>query len=194
MRDCPNVEMRERLPELLHGRLPGDVDASVRQHVAGCPDCAAELELLRRVRDGWTAPTVDIERIVAAIPPYAPAVQGAVTRARKAGSPPWLKIAAAIVLVAGLAGLWTMLRRASGPDVEPNIATRGVESGAPRVAPPVRSVAQTSVTQLSVGEPLSDLSDSDLRALAETVADLDAVPSTDVESLDPSFIDIEGDS
>jgi len=184
--------MRERLPELLHGSLPADVSASVRQHVAGCPDCAAELDLLRQVREGWTAPAVDVERIVAAIPPFS--ARGRGPRAWSATQPTWLRIAAVIVLVAGAAALWATVRRAPVPVVEPTIATRVADSGARPVAPVVRSVARTSVTQLSVGEPLSDLTDSDLRALAETVDDLDAVPTTDVESLEPSLIDIEGDS
>jgi len=47
MTDCPNVEMRDRLPDLLHERLDPSTRAAVLAHVADCQDCDAELTLLR---------------------------------------------------------------------------------------------------------------------------------------------------
>src|SRR5690348_5100672 len=50
MTDCPNAEMRDRLPDLLHERLEASVRAAVMAHVEGCDDCRAEMVLLRESR------------------------------------------------------------------------------------------------------------------------------------------------
>ena len=47
MTDCPNAEMRDRLPDLLHERLETSVRAAVMAHVDECDDCRAEIALLR---------------------------------------------------------------------------------------------------------------------------------------------------
>ena len=36
MRDCPNAEMRDALPDLMHGTLPPDKREVVRAHLDGC--------------------------------------------------------------------------------------------------------------------------------------------------------------
>jgi hypothetical protein len=51
MTDCPNVDVRERLPDLLQGALGPGLRAAVLAHVAQCADCAAELDVLRRARE-----------------------------------------------------------------------------------------------------------------------------------------------
>ena len=38
MTDCPNAEMRDRLPDLLHERLETSVRAAVMAHVDQCDD------------------------------------------------------------------------------------------------------------------------------------------------------------
>src|SRR5262245_6555376 len=70
MNDCVNAEMRDRLPELLHDRLPANVRAELVAHVAACADCREELELLRALRSvlGGPAPRVDVASIVSALP------------------------------------------------------------------------------------------------------------------------------
>lgn len=195
MRDCPNLTMREQLPELLHGRLTADARAAVEQHVAGCAECAAELELLREIRATAVAPYVDVARIAAAVPPYAAHVS-IVTRGISTRS--WLRVAAAVVLVAGAATLWKVARRVHTPVPPAPVATVDVDSGARPVSPQVTPLAPAApvarVAQLSLGEPLSDLSDGDLRALAESVGTLDVALSADVESAEPILIDPEGDS
>ncbi|PYP60840.1 MAG: hypothetical protein DMD26_18920, partial [Gemmatimonadetes bacterium] len=50
MTDCPNAEMRDRLPDLLHERLDASARAVVMAHVADCDDCRAELVVLREAR------------------------------------------------------------------------------------------------------------------------------------------------
>ena len=55
MRDCPNVEVRDLLPELLHERLGESDRERVLAHVESCVDCADELSLLRAVAATSTA-------------------------------------------------------------------------------------------------------------------------------------------
>lgn len=71
MTDCPNVEMRELLPELLHDALPAAERGRVEAHLATCEMCAAELAVLREARRAMArvrVPAIDTARIVAALP------------------------------------------------------------------------------------------------------------------------------
>lgn len=71
MTDCPNVEMRELLPELLHDALPVAERGRLEAHLAGCALCTAELALLREARQAMArvrVPAIDTARIVAALP------------------------------------------------------------------------------------------------------------------------------
>src|SRR5215831_11581208 len=70
MSDCPNAEIRDLLPDLLHDRLDARTRARVVAHVDGCEDCRSELELLRSMRNALDhdTPRVDVTRIVAALP------------------------------------------------------------------------------------------------------------------------------
>ncbi len=70
MSDCLNVEMRDLLPDLAAERLSGAERTRVASHVAGCPACAAELELLSAARRVMSrgAPAIDVARVVAALP------------------------------------------------------------------------------------------------------------------------------
>jgi anti-sigma factor RsiW len=160
MRDCPNAEMRDLLPDLLHGR--GDVGrlAEARAHVATCDACRAELELLRALRSATVVEaSTDVGRIAAAIPSYR---QASLWRA--AGRSRLLQAAAAILVLVGGA---TVVREST------------------RVAPPdsVTTASSTlaSGTELPVGEALADVSDSDLRELLDELQELDAVMSEETE-------------
>lgn len=71
MTDCPNVEMRELLPELLHDALPAAERGRLEAHLAGCTLCTAELAMLREARHAMArvrVPAIDTARIVAALP------------------------------------------------------------------------------------------------------------------------------
>src|SRR5215467_3442013 len=70
MSDCPNAEVRDLLPDLLHDRLDAHTRARVVAHVDGCADCRSELELLRSLRGSLdrATPRVDVNRIVAVLP------------------------------------------------------------------------------------------------------------------------------
>ena len=71
MTDCTNGEMRDLLPDLLHGRLEAAERAEVESHLRSCEDCREELELLRNMRSALRrAPAVDVDSVVAGITPY----------------------------------------------------------------------------------------------------------------------------
>src|SRR5690606_29369472 len=135
MTECGIVEIRERLPDLLHGSL-GAADAErIRAHLATCDDCRAELALLESAREYFVAssPEPDIGRIVAALPrPLAtkPALHdslmrrtvapGAAVTRRRLSLPPsvngrgtgWLRrtsvgVALAAALLLAAVGLWS---------------------------------------------------------------------------------------
>src|SRR5687768_5247235 len=115
MNECMSAEMRDVLPDVVHGRLDAVKLAEVEAHVASCGSCAAELDLLRAVVASMpVVPAMDVQRIVAALPVAAkqglllhrgnaePASESpeAVGRSRSVWSNPFLRVAAAVVVVA----------------------------------------------------------------------------------------------
>lgn len=154
MRECDNDAMRDRLPDLLQDARAGDASlAAVRAHVDVCDACGAELALLSAVRDAAAAPAVNVARIAGGIPPYQPAV-------RRWAPRPALRVAAAVLLVAGLG----------------SVMTRG-----PGLPEPDTTIARATVApELPLGVPLGELSDAELRRLLSEMGDMEAV--TPVES------------
>ena len=68
MNDCVREELRDALPDLIHGHLDAARTAEVEAHVAGCAECAAELDLLRTaLASAPSAPMMNIELIAAAL-------------------------------------------------------------------------------------------------------------------------------
>lgn len=131
MTDCPNAEIRDLLPDLVHGTLGGAERARVESHVATCADCASELALLRAARRALSTgvPAVNVERIASALPSPPRAVsttpgvvsietarrereQVAAARPRFAG---WRR-AAAVILVAAGATTVAVMRSDRGRD------------------------------------------------------------------------------
>ena len=111
--------MRDRLPDLLNERLDAGERAEVARHVASCPDCAAELELLRSMRSALApAPRVDVARIAAAVAAArgaaaaVPNVRPLATRASAADHrrTAW-RIAAAFVVAALGVSVWAVTHR-----------------------------------------------------------------------------------
>src|SRR6266508_4285690 len=115
MIDCVSTEMRDALPDVIHGGLDPAKLAEVEAHVASCAQCAAELELLKAVvASRPAAPPIDVQRIVAALPVAAKqglllhrgnaepasAARPAVMRPKSIWTHPALRIAAAAAVVA----------------------------------------------------------------------------------------------
>lgn len=187
MRDCADVTMRERLPDLIQDRLPVALRAEVHAHLNTCADCRAELTILQRVRATAVAPPVDTARIVAALPSYRAAAPW-----RRMARSPVLRVAAAIVLVAGGA----LLSTDSRPGVEPPIVSPPWAAAVPnsqqsptdtaRNAAEPRSPVQEAAAELAVGEMFDDLTDSELRTLLEALGTLQAVIPIETEVVAPA--------
>lgn len=154
MTECGNAEMRDRLPELLDDVGATADRASVRAHVESCGHCRAELALLSAARSAIPVPYVDASRIAGAIPPYQP------SRWRRAGGSPAFRIAAGLLLVAGLGTVMTRPNERATPDTAD-----------------VRTALVTS--ELPVGAPLGELTDADLAALIEEIDAFEALPSVE---------------
>lgn len=186
MNDCPNGDMRDRLPELLHDRLPGATRRDVERHLTGCDDCRAELALLRQLRSAMGAiPMMDTSVIVAALP--AP-------RARQRRMVGWRAAAAiAAIAVGGTSAAIVRQHVSSVPartEVAQSVADdtqRGVSSGALAVGEQATSV-ESGARELAVSGSTADLSDGELASLLENIETLDVLPSADVErtSLSPA--------
>ena len=152
MRDCPNGEMRDRLPELMHNRLEGESLRAVLTHVAGCAECRAELALLEQLRAVPVAPHVEVSRIVAALPRYRP-----VPAWRRAMASGQLRAAAAAIVL--VLGGYSVIQRGSTARMGDTVA--GTQ-------------AQAS-PELAIGDSFQDLSDSDLAAVIESLGEIEAV-------------------
>jgi len=114
MSDCPNANIRDLLPDLLHDQLDAVVRAEVDAHLSGCESCRDELVLLRSIHVTLRSERVrvDVAAIVAALP-AAPAVKPdpkvVPLAARRRRFADWRIAAAATILIVGGASL-AMLR------------------------------------------------------------------------------------
>ncbi len=192
MSDCTNIDVREQLPDLLSGRLTAADRRAVEAHVASCADCAAELQLLRDVRQllgTRQAPVMDTAAIVAALP--RPVV--APTRSRLPVNA-W-RMAAAITLMAIGGMSLSSVRKYFG--ASPGSDTTAVADPLPQVAvQPEVSAAQPEtiavssatpqvparVASLTAGGGVSDLADEDLEALIGALERLEAAPGAEPDA------------
>ena len=209
MTDCPNAEIRDLLPDLVHGRLDAATRADVERHVRDCAECTAEVTLLRELRSAFHAsPRVDVAAIVAAVPAY-----------RKPAGRSWIgwRAAAAItVLVAGGSSVAVLQRGGTSmadsarsiPAVTPDavapaqgpalpvqapapaetesarvaVARPRVEQPAPR-QDAVPSGREATGRELAVGGgSLNDLSDRELVSLLKDIESLDGLPTVEVDN------------
>ncbi len=68
MTDCLQNEIRDRLPEYVHGTLGSAERARVEAHLTGCAECRAEVALVRSMSAAIVrrTPATDVKRIVTA--------------------------------------------------------------------------------------------------------------------------------
>lgn len=187
--DCPNIEMRELLPDLLHDALPASERARVEAHLATCEACAAEHALLlsaRRALAGLRVPRVDTAGIVAALPHPVPASARRPAMARR--SPMLFRLAAAVTFIS-LGGISVAIARtyfsdASVTTVDSVMAWRDDSTvGAPALALADTPRAASQVTPgLAVHPSISDLGDADLESLLGELDQLEAAPLAEPES------------
>jgi len=214
MSDCTDGELRDLLPELMHGTLDAETRRAVEAHAASCAECAEELALLRSLRVALEpAPRVDVQRIAAAV--NARTTRTTRTPWRAGRRAPWrVAIAAAALLAAGGIGYAVATRHASAPDVAvapaPTAPTTAPIVAPPRVAPPQapaqiaavprrgapHAAAPSGDEDADVIGSLADLSDADVRALAASLDTLSGVPGVDpaagIDPLGASLDDLSG--
>lgn len=187
MNDCPNVEMRELLPDYAHGAE--SAGGRVAAHVATCADCAAELDLIRLVIRAAPRVPVDVQRVTAAIPAY---------RHRSILTRQWRIAAAAMLIATG--GVSLAVLRGGGPPtgaVSAPAATLASGSASGSVGDQPEATGTLAgeagglpgATSLSMVGGLSELSDAQLIALTESVGDMDAMPDGEP----PVLVDPIGD-
>lgn len=173
MSDCPNVEIRELLPDYLSGTLAAPRRVEVEGHVAGCQDCQDELAVLRLVREAYaeSAPAVNVGAIVSALP--RPSLKPVIKPAMKSWRRSYMQIAAAVSFVA-LGGLSLAVARSffNGGAVVPDTVTA--------VAP---AVASGEGPAISFAGGVSDLEDEDLEALLSALESIEALPVTEPTEL-----------
>lgn len=192
MTDCPNVEVRELLPELLHEGLDAAARQRVERHVATCGDCAAELALLHDARTALRAsyrPRVDTAAIVAALP--RPGGRASLLRGAGSARPrvAW-RIAAAVAAIA-LGGLsFTVARSPFGASSgAPAVASGGDSGEAAAVSAVFGETALAVATPaprpvgLTAGDGLGDLGDRQLETLLGELDRLEAAPAVEPDAL-----------
>jgi hypothetical protein len=164
MMDCPNVEMRDRLPDLANESLEPAARVLIIAHIAECAACAAEIEIIRETRVLMLAatPRVNVAAIVSALPQHG---VRPITSAKSASGRAWgtWRIAAAAAFLAAGLGSYAVLR--------PDAAT----------VPHTSAVAEAPVG-LALTGALADLSDAELDALVKDIGAIEALPSTEVET------------
>ena len=191
-RDCPDGELRDLLPDLVHGTLSAGEHERVAAHVASCPDCAAEVELIRAAHRAFPAPAVDVSRVVAALP-GSPGSVGASWGGGLGGRVWRLAAAIALVAIGGLSVvvLWNLFDRGAGGASAPLAAVVPGSQPGPDAGPAAKQVPITSrdvavafsgANELSFGGGLSDLTDDQLMILLRELDAFQATLSTEPEA------------
>ena len=212
MIDCPNGDVRDVLPDFLHGRLDAFRRAEVELHLAECEACREELSLLRALRATMShTPRVHVEAIAGAIAPYRAPV-------RQSWATGW-RTAAAIAAIA-VGGTSIALLRDRGPEADrpaiprTAIVAESVPAGhntgivaavpdslasAPTPPRAGRTTPEPAFTSTDRGElamaggAIGELSDVELSALVEGIESLEALPSAEVEGAETLDAGVQGD-
>lgn len=187
MNSCMEIETREMLPDLLHGKLDASARARVEKHVAGCEECREELEVLRTVKAAAIfAPTIDVNRVVGHIAPYAkitPEVE-APARSRMVS---WLVAASFLVVIAGGGSLLVVQQKDSvTPYATATTAQRGNVVPTPVTVPSAgvnqaATVERPVVHTLALATGVETLSDNDLRQLMTDMDSFNVLPASEPE-------------
>jgi anti-sigma factor RsiW len=161
MNECMEREIREMLPDVLHGTLVPGERARIEKHLATCDQCRQELEVLRLVHGAAVfAPSIDVERVVRQIPPHGiitPVVERPAPSRRMVG---WLVAASVAFVVAG--GGSVFMRQADRVEAPPVVVVPGVQG-------------------LALASGVEGLSDGVLVQLMNEMSDFDALPAAELE-------------
>ena len=217
MGDCPNVEMRELLPERVAGTLAAADMARVDAHMATCEMCTYESTVIRSARRAMRGgASVNVARISGAV---VAATRTPVARRRALPTRRWTgwRAAASIALVAIGAtsvAVWNGIQSRPAETV----AGRGVQTTAvlggpatvtvsPNVRTPENTVAaagsptvvatrggaqsegtaRATANGLTAAGGLSDLTDDELESLLGDIGTLDATAVDEPQEIMPAI-------
>jgi len=168
MRECPE-DIKDLLPDYASGRLTPSDAARVTAHVEACPLCAAELAVVRAAHAAFTAPAVDIARIVAALPtPPSKVIELAPRLEKRSRRFTSWRIAATIATIA-VSGVSIGVLQGVLRDNKPPAVKRVV----------LKPADAAEASGLSAGGNLNDLSEKEMQTLLDKLDELDAVPSAE---------------
>jgi len=189
MNKCIELDIREILPDLLHGKLDAAASARVEAHVASCEECTEDLEVLRKVRSAVVfIPPIDVDRVVRQLPPYRMIVPAARAPARSRAVS-WLVAASLVVVVLGGGSLLMIQPKPPArrvvildrPDQQGATSRLQLPKHVPTVLlkPPV--VLEPRPHALAMATGVDGLSDGNLRQLMSDMDHFDALPATEPE-------------
>ncbi len=184
MPECLREDLRDLLPLLLQGALPDAEAARLREHVAGCAACAAELAVLETTRRVLLAatPRLDVDRISAALS-TAPALRIVRAASLPAARRPvaWgtrrFLAAAASLLVVGTLSVAVARRAIDGRVIAPADTTV------------VAAASVDGTSGLSMSGGLGDLTTDDLNALLAALDDVEGTVGTEPATLRGPLVD-----
>ena len=198
MTECINTEVRDALPDLVHGRLSALDTATMKAHVESCAACRAEVALLREViSTARLAPSIDVARIAAAIQPAAVHAMPAAPRRPRSGiRVAALSLGAAALVVIGSLALGrtdASVTRAPAAAVADLPAIDGVTATATPVQPAAPG-AQALEPAITLTSDIESLTDAELETLIAEVDGMDVLPSDEPLplSLDDYTMDTSG--
>jgi anti-sigma factor RsiW len=193
MNECIDTEIREILPDLVHGSLDGETKRRVEAHLAACDSCTEDLRVLRAVKGAAVfAPAINVDSIVRQIPPYRMTVPG-VDQRKRTRMVSWLVAAGFALAVVG-GGSVVMSNQSRSTATVASAVTPAPSSQAPvgsatpdsMVAMPgyaqvVVTSGSTPTLALASSADLSSLSDDDLVQLMDDMGNFDALPAAEPE-------------
>lgn len=192
MNKCTDNQIREMLPDLLHGALGADAMERAEAHLATCEECRAELNVLRAVKSAAVfAPTIDVDQVVRRIPPYTPIVPAVELPARPR-LVSWLVAASLAIAVVGVGSVLVMRQSATNTSAsvaatvpsartptQPTPIAEKTPDGAPSGT--VAATRQPHAHALAVAADVDGLSDGNLMQLMNDMSRFDALPATEAE-------------
>jgi predicted anti-sigma-YlaC factor YlaD len=191
MNDCTDNDIREMLPDLLHGALGARAMERAEAHLASCEECRAELQVLRAVKNAAVfAPTIDVDQVVRRIPPYSKIVPAVEVPARSR-LVSWLVAATVAIAFVGVGS--TLVTRQGATTGPTSVATTLPSATIPTQSTPVVSKTPASGASpavavgtqplhthaLAVAADVDGLSDGNLVQLMSDMNRFDALPATE---------------
>ena len=212
MSDCMNTEVRDALPDLVHGRLDQLNTATMEAHVESCAECRAELALLKAVRESAPlVPPMNVDRIAASIGNYGGASVMSHAPERHTPRRSWsyglmATLAAVIFVVGGVVisnrgDVQSTTTVASQPATTTSVVASSQPATVPtssaaevtkEVQPSVISAAETQVASLSFVGGTQDLSEAELETLLAELDTMEGMPAAEPQPVITTIENIDG--